>query len=103
MDSIELYNKLSDDDQKIYRETMFLRNDDETLGCFIKGHLETNQWRRVAIAFLKDELNWAPVPRDRQCVKKGYYKVVPRGDMLIYHFSEEKMKGSFPVMEMQYL
>jgi hypothetical protein len=90
-------------DLEIYHKTMFLSNDDEMLGCYFKGHCDIEQWRRVATDYLKTECGWEPVPEEYQSVKKGYYKVVPYADGLIYHFSDEKMRGSFSVMEMQYL
>lgn len=89
-------------DQELYYAIQILSTDDESLGCFYKGHCDMEQFKRVAVDFLKTECEWEV--KEEYCqARKGYYKIVPRGGNLIYHFSAEKMKGSIPVMEMMYL
>jgi hypothetical protein len=88
-------------DEELYYKMQFLQNDDENLGCFFKGHCDMEQFKRVAVDFLKTESDWEVQERYREA-RKGYYKVVPQRNGLIYWFSETAMRGSIPVMEMQY-
>ena len=87
-------------DDEMYRNMHFLRNEDETFGCYIKEHHDMEQFKRVAAEFLKTECG----ANNYREVRQGYYKVVPRTyGSPILHFSTEKKRGSKPIMEMQCL
>jgi hypothetical protein len=92
-------------DDEIYRDMQFLHSEDETLGCYIEGHHDIEQFKRVAIDFLKTECGMTVSEQYREA-RQGYYKVIPlpgKPWWFKLHFSEQKMRGSKPVMEMRYL
>lgn len=88
---------------EMYRNMQPLFTKDETLGCYIEGHHDIEQFKKVAVDFLKTECDMEVSEQYRE-VRQGYYKVVPRKhEWPMLYFSEQKMRGSKPVMEMQYL
>ncbi|QNB45852.1 hypothetical protein BR63_05695 [Thermanaerosceptrum fracticalcis] len=88
---------------EMYRKMCVLRTEDEILGCYIEGHHDMEQFKRVAVDFLKTECDME-VPEEYRVARKGYYKIIPRfkGWSILY-FSEKPMRGAKPIMEMQYL
>lgn len=84
----------------MYRKMQFLRNEDETLGCYIEGHYDEEEFKATAKKFLQNECNWRGSD-DELKYSKGYYKVVPYEYGCILHFSETKLRGSYPIMEMR--
>lgn len=86
----------------MYKKMEFLYSDDETLGCYIEGHYDMEQFTRVAVDFLKTECDMDVSKKYREA-KKGYYKVIPHSQNSFYHFSKQRMRGSKPIMEMRYL
>jgi hypothetical protein len=88
-------------DNEMYKKIEFLQTEDETLGCYIKGHYDNEQFARVADKFLREE---CMMRNDEKFeVKVGYYKVVPyRDESSMCCFNETKMRGAFPVMEAKF-
>jgi hypothetical protein len=89
-------------DQEMYSKIQFLANDDETLGCYIKGHYDDTQFQRVSLEFVSKELKWGK--EEPYHYRKGYFKEVPVRDSggCMLHFSETKLRGAYPIMEMFY-
>lgn len=89
-------------DDEMYKKTEFLANDDETFGCYIKGHQDLEQFERVAREFLKKECNM----RDNEEieVKQGYYKVVPwrKDEGFIFYFSTTQQRGAMAITEARF-
>lgn len=86
-------------DEEIYRKITTLHDDEETFGCWMKGHCDLEQWKRVAVDWLKTECEME-TPIKYQEASKGYFKVIPPHSM---HFFEEPIRGGFPAMQMEYL
>jgi hypothetical protein len=87
-------------DKEMYDEIQFLVSDDETLGCYIKGHFDDEQFERVSLEFVSKELEWSK--EDPYCFRKGYFKDVPYNGGAMLHFTETKLRGAYPIMEMFY-
>lgn len=92
------------EDRELYNKIRSLSNDWESLGCYVEGHYDMEQFKKVATDWLKTECEWETKEQFKRA-RKGYYKVVPRKgtDFGIFVFSENKMRGSKPIMEMMYL
>lgn len=89
-------------DGDIYGKLELLHTEDETLGCYVEGHHDMEQFKRVAIDFLQVECDMIVSEKYRKA-RLGYHKVVPRLHKLpMLYFSVQKMRGSKPVMEMRY-
>ena len=89
------------EDEELYRKIEFLHFDDDCdcCGCYYKGHVDIVSFKRVAKDFMLKECG-KEQPDNLISFKKGYYKVLPSG---ILHLSENKVRGSYPVMECIYL
>lgn len=90
-------------DKELYREIEFLHfNDDcDCCGCYYKGHINMEQFKRVAKDFMLRECE-KEQSDNLISFKKGYYKVLPNGTMRLFK-DKDKVRGSFPVMECIYL
>lgn len=90
-------------DDEMYRKMELLHTEDKALGCYVEGHHDMDQFKRVAVDFLKTECDMTVSEQYRE-TRQGYHKVVPRMYRLpMLYFSVKKMRGSKPVMEMRYL
>lgn len=83
-------------DEEIYHKIEFLHFDENDFtGCYFKGHIELDQWKRIASDFLKTECD-IEVSEIYTSFKKGWYKVLPDGHLKLFI---NKVRGSYPVME----
>ncbi len=92
-------------DQEMYSKIQFLHFDNDCCGCALFEHSDIEQFKKVAVDFMKTEADQEISEQYRQ-VRVGYYKVVPAKDARFnarYHFSEKPMRGAKPVMKMVYL
>lgn len=88
-------------DEEMYSKMQFLANDDEQLGCYIKGHYNEEQFKRVSINFLMKENGW-DVSENGRCFV-GYYKKFPiKDEGYQLHFFKTQRRGAYPIMEMIY-
>jgi hypothetical protein len=86
-------------DNEIYNKITTLHDDEETWGCWMRGHCDLEQWEKVAIDWLKTECEMESKP-EYQKASKGYFKVMPNHTV---HFFKEPVRGGFPVMQMEFL
>jgi hypothetical protein len=85
MDDKELYFKI---------ERLFFC-ESNCIGIFYRGHLDMEQWKRVATDYMKAEYEIETGLEFR----KGWYKVLPNRTMALL---DRPVKGSFPAMECVY-
>lgn len=64
------------------------------IGFFFRGHVDNEQWRRVATDYLKTE--YEVEASKYTTFKKGWYKVLPNRTMKLMN---TQVKGSFAAME----
>lgn len=64
------------------------------LDFFYRGHVDEEQWKRVATDYLKTE--YEIEASKYTTFKKGWYKVLPNKIMVLLN---KRVKGSFPTME----
>lgn len=82
-------------DVEIYHKIEPLHFEDNVfMGFFYKGHIEEEQWERVAREYLRHE--YEIEPSKYTSFKKGWYKVLPNRIMMLFN---KQVKGSFAVME----
>jgi hypothetical protein len=91
-------------DEEMYKKMEFMQNEDETFGCYIKGHYDIEQFERVSREFLKNECKLKD--NEEIEIKEGYYRAVPycydKTGMMLYYFSSDKGRGKFPIMEARF-
>jgi len=64
------------------------------IGFFYRGHVDLEQWRRVATDYLKNEYE---IDASKYTTfRKGWYKVLPNGTMILLN---KCVRGSFQAME----
>jgi len=86
MDDNELYFKI---------ERLYFDESDCT-GIFYRGHVDMEQWKRVATDYMKTEYE---IESDLLEFRKGWYKVLPNRTMVLL---DRPVRGSFPAMECVY-
>jgi len=80
----ELYHKI---------EPLFF-DDSGFTGFFFRGHVDIEQWQRVATDYLKTEYE---IDASKYTTfRKGWYKVLPNGTMILLN---KCVRGSFQAME----
>lgn len=84
------------EDKKIYFkiERLFF-DESDCIGIFYRGHIDMEQWKRVATDYMKTEYEIESGLEFR----KGWYKVLPNRKMKLI---SRQVKGSFPAMECIY-
>jgi len=82
-------------DNELYHEIrpLFFDENDFT-GFFFRGHVDMEQWRKVATEYLKNEYE---IEASRYTTfKKGWYKILPNRTMKLLN---GQVRGSFAAME----
>lgn len=82
-------------DKELYHKIEPLFFDDcGCTGFFYRGHVDEEQWKRVATDYLKKE--YEIEVSKYTTFKKDWYKVLPNRIMIMV---DKQVRGSFPVMK----